>query len=479
MTTPSTVKPPGDPSWWLSEALSREEHRESHSLRGQLRVDVAIVGGGYTGLWTALTLKERRPDLSIALLEAAVCGSGASGKNGGQVRGYWGYVGALSATLGADAALAVARAGTLAQDGIRAFATKRGRDVWWREAGTVRVSTAPAQDAFLTGAVRSAEKLGISDTVRLLSQGELASICKSPVFRAGVFYAEGATLHPARLARELRAAVIDAGVQLFENSAMLNFEQGAVNRITTSGGEVIARDVVLATNVHLARDLIAGTHVRPYITVFSSFALMTDAAPERIEAAKWRGDQGFGDGRMFVHYFSKTPDGRVLMGSGSGPISYGGSAVDHKLTTDLASARRAERGLRRLLPSFNGVQVAKAWGGGIDVSADRLPFFRTIPQTRVHYACGFSGHGVNPTYIAGQCLASLVLDQKDRWTALPFCTRPIEKLPPEPFRTLGGRAVRWGILRCEEAEEEERRPPPFALAAAALPKIFGLKIGTR
>jgi glycine/D-amino acid oxidase-like deaminating enzyme len=299
------------------------------------------------------------------------------------------------------------------------------------------------------------------------------------VFRGGVFYPEGATLHPARLARELRAAVIDAGVQLFENTAMLACEQGSENRITTSGGEVIARDVVLATNVHLARDPVVGPHVGPHVTVFSSFALMTDAAPERVEAAGWHGDQGFGDGRMFVHYFSKTPDGRVLMGSGSGPISYGGSAMDPKLTTDTDSAHRAERGLRRLLPSFNGIRVAKAWGGGIDVSADRLPFFRTVPRSRVHYACGFSGHGVNPTYIAGQCLASLVLGQKNDWTSLPFCTRPIAKLPPEPFRSWGGRAVRWGILRCEEAEEEGRRPPPLALASAALPRVLGLKIGTR
>jgi len=475
MTAHTLTDPPGDPSWWLVEALSREKGQpQAGPLQGHLKVDVAIVGGGYTGLWTALTLKQRNPGLSVALLEAALCGSGASGKNGGQVRGYWGYIGALSAAMGADAALAVARAGTLAQDGIRAFATARGRDVWWREAGSVRVSAAPAQDV-IYDAVRVAKSLGVPDTVRTLSREELANICKSPVFRGGVLYAEGATLHPARLARELRAAVIEAGVQLFENTAMLSLEYGPENRILTSGGEVVARDVVLATNVHLARN----PAVKPYVTVFSSYALMTDAAPDRIEAAGWHGNQGFGDGRMFVHYFSKTPDGRVLMGSGSGPISFGGSAVDSKLTSDLNSARRAERGLRRLLPDFNSVRIAKAWGGGIDVSADRLPFFRTVPRTRVHYACGFSGHGVNPTYIAGQCLASLVLDQKDRWTSLPFCTRKIEKLPPEPFRSWGGRAVRWGILSCEEAEEDERSPPLLARATAAMPKVFGLKIGTR
>lgn len=97
------------------------------------------------------------------------------------------------------------------------------------------------------------------------------------------------------------------------------------------------------------------------------------------------------------------------MGSGSGPIGFGGNTSDPRLTTDLASAVRAERGLRRLLPAFRDVQIDRTWGGGIDISFDRLPFFRTLPGTRVHYACGFSGHGVNPTYIGGQCLASLVL----------------------------------------------------------------------
>jgi hypothetical protein len=135
--------------------------------------------------------------------------------------------------------------------------------------------------------------------------------------------------------------------------------------------------------------------------------------------------------------------------------------------------------LRRLVPGLQETAIARIWGGGIDVSSDRLPFFRTRPGTRVHYASGYSGHGVNATYIGGQCLASLVLDQRDDWSALPFCTRQLPRLPPEPFRTAGGRVVQKGILACEEAEEMGAVAAWPARAAAAVPKLVGLRIGTR
>ncbi|HXL69629.1 MAG TPA: FAD-binding oxidoreductase, partial [Rhizomicrobium sp.] len=218
---------------------------------------------------------------------------------------------------------------------------------------------------------------------------------------------------------------------------------------------------------------------KSHVSVFSSYAVMSEPAPAALEAMGWRDEEGISDMRMFLHYFRKTPDGRVLMGSGSGPIAFNGHTSSSRLREDRASARRAEQGLRRLLPSFRDVPVARAWGGQIDVSADRLPFFKTIPGTRVHFGCGYSGHGVNPTYIGGQCLASLVLNENDMWSNLPLVRRELPTLPPEPFRTWGGRAVRRAIIACEEAEEQSRRPPPLASAMAALPKLFGLRIGTR
>jgi len=472
MNGPSVL--PHDPSWWFADAM-RLEGEAAPALAGEITVDVAIVGGGYTGLWTALALKARKPSLSIALIEANLCGSGASGKNGGKVHGYWASLSGMSKNMGDDAALAVARAGAMAQDGLRAFATQAGRDVWWREAGDVRVSTSPAQDAKIATYVDAAKRLGVPDAARELTPAEVTAVCKSPVFRGGVMLSEGANVHPARLARALRKAVIEAGVQLYENSAMTGLDKGAPNRVRTAGGQIIAREVVLATNCELA----ALPQIWPHVTVFSSFAVMSEPAPGKLAAMGWLKDEGFSDMRMFVHYFRKTADGRVLMGSGSGPISYGGNTTEPYLRQDAASAARAERGLRRLLPGLKDVPIAKAWGGPIDVSADRLPFFKTLPGTRVHYASGYSGHGVNPTYIGGQCLASLVLGEKNMWTSLPLCTREVPRLPPEPLRVIGGRMIRRAIIACEEAEEQNRPAPPLAAMTATLPRLFGLRIGTR
>jgi len=467
---------PGDPSWWFSDALRAEDgERPSPSLAGQITADVAIVGGGFTGLWTALALRERAPQLSIALIEASLCGSSASGKNGGKVHGYWASLAGMAANIGADGALAVARAGTRAQDAIRAFATAPGRDVWWRESGNVRVSAAPAQDAKIQLYVEAAKRLGVPDSAQALTPEQVADYCRSPVFRGGLYLPEGANVHPARLARALRKAAIEAGVAIYENTPMTGLNPGSPNQVSTPAGEIIAREVVLATNIELAKR----PEVSPHVSVFSSYALMTAPAPEKLAAMGWDRDQGLADLRMFVHYFRKTVDGRILMGSGSGPISFAGNTRNPALTTDRASAARAEKGLRRLLPGLADVPVEKVWGGGIDVSSDRLPFFRTVAGTRIHYGAGYSGHGVNPTYMGGQCLASLVLGVKDEWSTLPLCTRDVPKLPPEPFRAVGGRLVRWGIIGCEEAEERGERAGFFMQAAAGIPKAFGLRIGTR
>lgn len=467
---------PSDRSWWLDEALKAEGNvPDKASLIGTIEADIVIVGGGFTGLWTALALKQRKADLKIALIEASICGSGASGKNGGKVHGYWASLPGMVQNIGRDEALAVARAGTKAQDGIRAFATQPGRDVWWREAGNIRVATTPLQDAKIRPHIETAKALGVADTAQELTPEMVADYCKSPVFRGGIYLPEGANVQPARLARALRQAAIEAGVAIYENTPMVALEAGSPNRVRTPQGEIIARDVVLATNTALASE----ADIKPHLTVFSSYALMTEQAPEQLHAMGWTGEEGIADLRMFVHYFRKTTDGRMLMGSGSGPISFNGNSTSSKLMHDAGSAQRAVNGLRRLLPGLANVAVEKVWGGGIEISADRLPFFRIRPNTRIHYGCGYSGHGVNPTYIGGQCLASLVLDMKDEWTALPLCTRNIPKLPPEPFRTLGGRLVRQGIIACEEADENGMQAAWHMRAAAAIPRVFGLKIGTR
>ena len=441
------------------------------ALEGALEADVCVVGGGYTGLWTALSLKEREPSLHVALLEAETCGAGPSGRNGGFLHGYWASLGSVLPYLGRERALELARAGEQIVPAVRALADSRGEDVWLREAGMVMVSASPGQDAAVDQAVAAAEEIGAAEQAVPLDAAGVAEHVRSPVFRRGVYFPDGATVQPARLVAALRRAVVAAGVELFEHTPAVRIRDG---RVTTPRGEVRAPEIVVAINAAAT----AWRAVARHVTNFGSYVVLTEPVPELLEEIAWTGGEAVLDARMFLHYFRTTADGRVLMGSGSGPIGFRGR-IDGRFSRDLPTGARAEHGLRRLLPGLAGARIERSWGGPIDVSSDHLPFFGTVPGQRVHYGLGYSGHGVGPTWLGGQILASLVLRLDDEWTALPLATRRVPSLPPEPLKRLGGGLVRTAIMACEEADEEGRRPSLPARAGAALPRLFRMEIGTR
>ena len=465
------------PGWWYRDAIGDrlESPPPTGRISGRQRADVVVVGGGFCGLWTAITLKQRRPQARVLLLEADRCGSGASGKNGGIVSGYWGSLRGLEASLGADGALTVARLGSRAQDALRQYCTAAGRDVGWREAGKVAVATDASQLPRIDAALDTARRLAASASVVRLSPAEVQAHCASPAMLMGLYYPEGATVHPGRLVNALVATARALGVEVYEQTPASTLVRRSPAVLALPGAEIIAADVVLATNASLSTE----AELARCLTLLSSYAVMTAPAPEALQRQGWHGDVALHDLRMFLHYFRKTPDGRVLMGSGSGPIARTGATRSPGLDQDPASGQRAERGLRRLLPALAGVACEPAWGGVIDVASDRLPWIGTFAGTRVHYACGFSGHGVNPTYIAAQCLSARILNEPDDWSRSPFCMRTPPALPPEPWRTLGGRAIRWGILTCEEAVQDGRPEPRLARGLAALPARLGMRIGTR
>ena len=432
---------------------------------------MCIVGGGYTGLWTALALKEREPSSRVVLVEADTCGSGPSGRNGGFIHGYWASVADVVRTLGRDRAVELARLGERIVPAVRSFVDSRGVDVWLREGGMLKVSTTPSQDAAVDDAVAAAASVGAADQAIALDAAGVAARVRSPVFRRGVFFPDGATVQPGRLVRALRAAVVRAGVELYERTAATQVRDGEV---VTPRGRVRASEIVVAINA-------AASGWRPvarHVTNFGSYVVLTEPVPELLEEIGWTGGEAILDGRMFLHYFRTTADGRVLMGSGSGPIGFGGK-VDERFSRDRPTAARAERGLRRLLPGLAAARIERAWGGPIDVSADHLPFFGTVAEKRIHYGLGYSGHGVGPSWLGGQTLASLALGVKDEWTASPLATRRVPSLPPEPLKRLGGGVVRASIMACEAAEEEGRRAPLPARLGAAVPRLVGMQIGTR
>ena len=436
-------------------------------LEGDVSADVCVVGGGYTGLWTALAVKQREPSARVVVLEAVTCGSGPSGRNGGFVHGYWASLTQLVPLLGRDSALELARAGERIVPAVRALGAE---DVWLRESGMLMVSASPAQDAAVDHAVAAAADAGAAGQAVPLEADAVAARVRSPVFRRGVFFPDGATVQPARLVRALRRRVLDVGVELHEHSPAA-FRSGEV---TTARGRVRAPQIVVAINA-------AATGWRPvarHVTNFGSYVVLTEPVPQLLDAINWTGGESIVDGRMFLHYFRTTNDGRVLMGSGSGPIGFGGR-IDERFTADAPSVARAEAGLRFLLPGLADARVERAWGGPIDVSADHFPFFGTVPGSRVHYGAGYSGNGVGPSWLGGRILARLALGIEDELTALPLVNRSVRPLPPEPIKRLGGGLVRGAALRVEEAEQAGRRPALPLRAIAALPRVVGLRVGTR
>lgn len=374
-----------------------------------------------------------------------------------------------------DKALESARLGTLAQRKLAAFATAPGRDVWWEEHGYLRVATSPTQMAKLDSFIELARELGVPDTVRKLDKGELSAFCDSPRFVGGLLFQEGATVHPARLADALRIEAIRIGVEIYEDTPVTSIDGQGPHIVSTNNGSAVAREVVLAnyTGVMSIPSVFAAT------TIFSSFPVMSKPDDVALERMNYREARGIADLRMFTHYCRWTRDGRILMGSGSGPIAYGKSHSEQALRHDPRSAERAAVGLQRFFPEVAKSGIEGAWGWPIEVASDRLPYFGTVSGTRIHYGSGYSGHGVNATCIAGECLTSRVLNRKDQWLNSPFCHRDPLRFPPEPFRFMGGRLIRNAIVTCEDFEDARKRPPVIARSIANIPKLLGMRIGMR
>ena len=317
-----SVRPGPAPPWWLVEARLLDEP-EAPPLAGNTQVDVAVVGGGYTGLWTALALRQREPGLRIAVLERMRCGEGPSGRNGGHLYGYWSSVGGLRGVLDDERLLELARAGDRIIPAVRAFVEERGEDVWLREAGAIKVSTTPAQDAKLDAACSRARARRPGGGRRPRSRRARRTLPVVALSERRLFR-DGATLQPARLVKALRHAVRRRRIDLYERTPVVGLHRGDPNRLETPGGTLEARAVVLAVNA-------AATGWRPAagrLTNFGSYIVLTEPVPELLEELGWTGGEAMTDARMFLHYFRTTKDGRVLMGSGSGPIGLGGRGAE-------------------------------------------------------------------------------------------------------------------------------------------------------
>jgi glycine/D-amino acid oxidase-like deaminating enzyme len=488
-------------SWWLREALAAESvdlAAATPPLRGTTTADVVVLGGGYTGLWTAWRLSELAPDARIVVLEADICGGGPSGRNGGFVTGWWDELPTLVGRHGRDGALAIARAIDGAVDEIGAWCSSNGVDAWYLKAGALSISAAPAQDGIGLEAVEACRDLGVADEFVALTPEAIRARVASPVFRGGVFMRGAATVQPAILARGLRRALLDRGVTIHEGTAAVELDGerpgllgaiGAAGRRAPAGrggrpvrvrtnsalgaGEVIARSAVVALNAWAAGWPSFGRR----LVTWSSYIVLTEPIPDRLEELGWTGGEGVADARFTLHYLRTTRDGRIALGGGGGRAGFGGR-IGAAFTDDLVSVQRAAAGMRRLFPSLRDVRIEDAWGGPIDITSDHLPVFASLPGRPIHYGHGYSGNGVAPALLAGRILAALALERADEPAlALSLVGIVPRTFPPEPLRYLGARVVREAIVRTELAEERGQRPSPVLRQISRLPRRLGYHLG--
>ena len=458
--------------YWIEEA---GDVSPLPALAGDREADLLVVGGGYTGMWTAWYARQLAPEARIVLLEAEpVCGRGPSGRNGGFCNAMWFSLASMRDHWGDEAALVTARAAQEAVGRIERFCAEQGVDAWFRPAGYVQVSTAPAHDGAWSRALAACRELGVAEMLQPLSEAEVAERCQSPVFRAGAVSPTSATVQPARLALGLRAQLIAAGVEIFESSPMRSFgEAGEGVEARTAAGSVRAARGVLAIG-----SAAKGRHgpLRGRLTVASSHIVLTEPIPDVLEQVGWTGGDCITDARSLLHYFRTTPDGRIAFGWGGGRIAMG-ARTRGRAELDAAVIAAAAEDLHGYFPALRGRRITHAWGGPIDASPTHLPAVRSFASGRAFVAAGYTGNGVGPSNMVGRTLASLALGREDEHTTLAFVDAHNPRIPPEPFHWIGGESIRLGLLHKEEAEMQGRRPGPISSAIAKVPELIGFHIG--
>jgi glycine/D-amino acid oxidase-like deaminating enzyme len=460
-------------SWWLREALAADPGEPAPALAGDATADVVILGGGFTGMWTALHLTDREPGLDVVILEQDICGGGPSGRNGGFANSWWSGVSELTERFGDEDALAMCRAGGRAVDGIEAFCRDHGVDAWFTRAGDVGVVTNAPHDGAWQETVRAAERLGEPDRFTVLTADDARKIADSPMFRGGILDRDGVTVQPARLARGMRRVLLERGVRIFEQSPVSRFGAGSPSVAETPGGAVRAGQAVIALNAWAS----AWKRFRRTVMVRGSYIVLTAPAPDKLEEIGWTGEESIWDFRAALHYLRTTKDGRIAFGLGGMQRGLA-RTIGPSFAHDDRAIRVTAEDLWRMFPTFRDVPIDAAWGGPIDVAGHHIPYVGRLDPGTVHYAHGFTGNGVGPSHLVGELLAMRVLGAHDpALESLPIAAVPPLRFPPEPFRSPGALVANTAIRHKDEAEDRGEEPNPLVDFLAKLPRRLGFNLG--
>jgi glycine/D-amino acid oxidase-like deaminating enzyme len=432
-------------------------------LRGGIDVDVAVVGAGYTGLWTAYYLAAADPALRVAVLEKEIAGYGASGRNGGWCSALFPVsLSTLAHRCGPDAAAAQYRAMRATVDEVGRVAAAEGIDCHWAKGGTVVLARTAPQLARARAAVQEARAFGLDDPV-LLDAGAARERCGATGVLGGTYTPHCAAIHPARLARGLARAVERRGVDIYERTPALAVRPGAVE---TAAGTVRAPVVVRATEAYTAG--LPGLR-RAVLPVYS-LMVATEPLPAGFwEEAGLAARETFADFRHLIIYGQRTADDRIAFGGRGAPYHFG-SRILERYDREPRVFAALRRTLRDLFPALGDVPISHAWGGPLGVPRDWTPSVGLDRATGMAWAGGYVGDGVAATNLAGRTLADLIRGVDSEATRLPWVGHRSRRWEPEPLRWLGVNAARRAMTGADAAEVRRGRP---SRRAALVGRLLG------
>jgi glycine/D-amino acid oxidase-like deaminating enzyme len=427
-------------SWWMTTRA----YEPGPSLTGDVDVDVAIVGGGFTGLSTAHFLTQASPGTRVAVLESEIIGFGASGRNGGFNMTLFGLTLAITAVRFGkqrtrEAQLYMERA----VDGLRDLVAALELDCDYEHPGFLRVATSRKYEDRIKHEIDLAHGLGLAG-IEWLDAEQVAARVKSPQYRGAWWEPRCGLLNPAKLSWSWRDELARRGVAIHERTPVLEITRdGGRLALETPAGRVRADKLVLATN--------AWSHLFPQVRrkqvpAWTHIVITEPLTPAQLDAVGWRGREGIEDARDLVHYYRLTADNRLLMGGSDVTVSYGAD-MDRDLHEP--TFRQLEKDVVDIFPPLAGVRFADRWGGPVSVPVDMAPALGYAGDKNVVYSLGCMGHGVSLTHLNGRTVADLVLERQTDLTSVFFVNRKTIPWPPEPLRLVLSKAI-LGYMHLED-----------------------------
>jgi glycine/D-amino acid oxidase-like deaminating enzyme len=434
-------------------------------LPGDIEADVAIVGAGFTGLWTAYYLRKADPSLRIVICEREIAGYGASGRNGGWCSALFpASLAKLERMTDRAGAVAMQRAMNETVDEVGRVAAAEGIDCHWAKGGTVMLARSPLQLETARQEVAEAREFGFGEEdLRLLTAAEASEMAAATEVAGGTHTPHCAAIHPARLVRGLAEVVRRSGVSVYERTQVLQIQPG---RVVTRAGTVRSRYVIRATEGYTPTISGLRRAVVPVYSLMIATEPLPDAVWDKIGLA---GRPTFGDLRHLIIYGQRTADGRFAFGGRGAPYHLG-SAVRPAFDRVPAVFAELRRTLAELFPVLGEVRVTHSWGGPIGIPRDWCASVGLDRATGIGWAGGYVGDGVSTTNLAGRTLCDLITGTDSAITRLPWVGHRSPAWEPEPLRWLGLNAGLQVMALADRTEARTGRP---ARAAAFMGRFLG------